>query len=116
MIFPSVFAIVIGVLMIGQWSFFYLSHQIPELETEPYRILFHLAGEFATAVALIVGGVALLASWKWSLWFYMLAMGMLLYTAIVSPGYFAQKGRWPLVGMFAVLFILALISILLAVQ
>jgi len=113
MIFPSIFAIAVGVLMIGQWSFFYLSHQIPELETEPYRILFHLAGEFATAVALIVAGAGLLMGQAWAGWLYMVAMGMLLYTMIVSPGYFAQRGQWPFVGMFAVLLILALVSIIL---
>ncbi|MCL7455439.1 MAG: hypothetical protein M8467_20585 [Anaerolineae bacterium] len=113
MIFPSIFAIAVGVLMIGQWSFFYLSHQIPELETEPYRILFHLAGEFATAVALIVGGAGLLMGQAWASWLYMVAMGMLLYTMIVSPGYFAQRGQWPFVGMFAFLLILAIVSIIL---
>ena len=113
MVFPSVFAIAVGVLMIGQWSFFYLSNQIPELEAEPYRILFHLAGEFATAIALIVGGIGLLTGQAWSSWLYMLAMGMLLSTVIVSPGYFAQRGEWPFVGMFVVLLILAVISIIL---
>jgi len=113
MIFPSIFAIAVGVLMIGQWSFFYLSGQIPELETEPYRILFHLAGEFATAVALIVGGAGLLMGQSWASWLYMVAMGMLLYTMIVSPGYFAQRGQWPFVGMFAFLLILAIVSIIL---
>ncbi len=36
---------------------------------------------------------------------------MLLYTVIVSPGYFAQKREWPMVGMFAVLLALALVSL-----
>jgi hypothetical protein len=36
----------------------------------------------------------------------LLAAGMLAYTLIVSPGYFAQLGQWPLVGMFAVLLVL----------
>jgi peptidoglycan/LPS O-acetylase OafA/YrhL len=115
MIFASVFAIAVGVLMIGQWSFFYLSNQIPELETEPYRIGFHLAGEFATAIALIVGGVGLLTGQGWASWLYMVAVGMLLYTVIVSPGYFAQRGEWPFVGMFAVLLVLAVVSIILVV-
>jgi len=34
-----------------------------------------------------------------------------VYTVIVSPGYFAQQGQWPLVAMFAVLLILALVSL-----
>jgi hypothetical protein len=35
---------------------------------------------------------------------------MLAYTAIVSPGYFAQQGQWPLVGMFAVILALDIVS------
>ena len=40
-----------------------------------------------------------------------LAVGMLLYTVIVSPGYFAEKGEWAYVGMFAVVLALALVSL-----
>jgi hypothetical protein len=35
---------------------------------------------------------------------------MLLYSVIVSPGFFAQQGQWIFVGMFAVLLALALWS------
>jgi len=38
-------------------------------------------------------------------------MGLLLYTIIVSSGYFAQKRVWPIVGMFAVLLALTAISL-----
>jgi hypothetical protein len=41
----------------------------------------------------------------------MVANGLLIYTVIVSPGYFAQSGQWPLVGMFALLLVLAVLSI-----
>jgi hypothetical protein len=115
MIFAAVFALVVGVGMIGQWLFFLATGQVPELETEPLRIRFHLAAEFATAIALLVAGIALVTGQTWDRWFYMLAMGMLLYTVIVSPGYFAEKGQWPLVGMFAVVLLLALVSIILVI-
>jgi hypothetical protein len=35
--------------MIGQWTVSYLSRQIPELKTEPYRIWFHMAGDLEHA-------------------------------------------------------------------
>ena len=38
---------------------------------------------------------------------------MLLYTAIVSPGYFAQQGKWIWVLIFGVLIALAIASVLL---
>ena len=115
MVFASVFALVVGAGMIGQWLFFLATGNVPELETEPLRIRFHLAAEFATAIALLVGGIALLTGQAWAGWFYLLAMGMLLYTLIVSPGYFADKGQWAFVGMFALVLLLALVSIVLVV-
>ena len=42
-------------------------------------------------------------------------MGMLLYIVIVSPSYFAQKNQWAFVDMFAVVFLLALISSILVI-
>jgi hypothetical protein len=115
MIFASIFALVVGIGMIGQWLFFLASGQVPELEAEPLRIRFHLAGEFVTAVALLVAGTALLTGQAWAGWLYPVAMGMLLYTIIVSPGYFADRGQWAFVGMFAVLLVLALASLALVV-
>lgn len=115
MVFASIFVLVVGAGMIGQWLFFLATGQVPELKTEPLRIRFHLAAEFATAIALLVGGIALLTDQAWGRWFYLLAIGMLLYTVIVSPGYFAEKGQWAFVGMFAVVLLLALVSIVLVI-
>ena len=115
MTFAALYAIVCGLGMMGQWAMNFVSKQIPELETEPYRIWFHIVGEGITALALIAGGVGLLAGLSWGRELYLVALGMLLYTAIVSPGYFAHKGQWPFVAMFAVVLILALVSLALVV-
>ena len=45
---------------------------------------------------------------------FLLSMGMLLYTIIVSPGYFAQLGQWVFVLMFAVLIALTVLFVVLA--
>jgi len=111
MIFPAVFAIIVGVGMIGQWTASYLSKQIPELKTEPIRIGFHLAAEMATAIGLIIGGIGLLTTQTWSIPLYLVASGMLFYTAIVSPGYFAQRGQWGWLVMFGIIIVLDIISI-----
>ena len=115
MIFPSVFAIMVGIGMIGMWSVSYFTNQIPELETEPVRIKFHLVAEFATAFLLLAAGIGLFTNQEWALSTYLVSMGMLLYTVIVSPGYFAEKGQWAYVVMFGVLLVLALVSILMVV-
>lgn len=108
--FAAWYSIAVGILMLGQWAFFLASGQVPELQTEPTRITFHLLAEVVTAVALIVSGVALLRRTAWARKTAFAALGMLTYTVLQSPGYFAQLGQWALVAMFAVLLFLALVS------
>jgi hypothetical protein len=109
--FSGYYSIAVGLLMIGQWAFFLSVGAVVELQTEPIRIAFHLAGELLTAASLIAGGVGLLRGTAWGKWLSLTAAGMLAYTVVVSPGYFAQSGQWPLVGMFAVLLALEVLNI-----
>jgi hypothetical protein len=109
--FAGWYGIIVGLLMFGQWTFFLATGQVPELRSEPLRIAFHLIGEFVTAIGLLAGGIALLKHWSWAVTVYLVAAGMLLYSAIVSPGYFAQQGQWAFVAMFVVLLALAVRSI-----
>lgn len=111
MVYPALFALLVGIGMIAMWMVSYFKGQIPELESEPIRIKFHLAAEFATAVVLIISGVGLFARLDWAVSAYLVAMGFLFYTVIVSPGYFAQKGQWSYVVMFGIIFILGLLSL-----
>jgi hypothetical protein len=110
--FPALYAIAVGLLIFGQWAFFLITRQVPELKTERVRVLFHIAAEFITAALLIVSGIGLYLQLSWAASVYPIAMGMLLYTIIVSSGYFAQKRVWPIVGMFAVLLLLTAISLI----
>ncbi len=109
---PAIYALAVGLLMFVQWTFFLLNGQVPELQTAPIQTAFHLAAEFITALALIASGAGLLRRAPWARSLALLALGMLLYTLIQSPGYFAQQQTWPLVAMFAVLLLLALISLM----
>jgi len=110
MTFVGIFAIVVGVGMIGQWSVSYASKQIPEFKTEPIRIWFHIAAEMITAVMLIVSGVGQFFQMGWSRGLFLIAAGMLFYTAVVSPGYFAQRGQWAWLGMFSAIIVLGLMA------
>ena len=111
MVFSSVFSIIVGAGMIGQWYMSFRQGQIPELKSEPIRIWFHIAAEMVTAVALLVGGIGLLINTKWSVQLYTVATGMLLYTAIVSPGYFAQKGQRAWLAFFGLIFVCAIMGL-----
>lgn len=103
MVFAAVVGIVVGTGMLIQWAMLFATRQIPELQHEPIRIWFHIAGEVATAVLLIAGGIGLLMGLPGARTTFFVSMGMLLYTAIVSPGYFAQQGKWGWLAAFAVL-------------
>jgi hypothetical protein len=103
--FSAWYGIVVGFGMIAQWTLSILSGGVPEFQTEPWRIAFHLAAEFSTALVLIVSGLATLRSAAWGKPALLVGLGMVIYSEIVSPGYFAQLGQWPMVGMFAVILV-----------
>ena len=104
-------ALIIGAMMLAQWTFFIGAGQVPEFVTQPYAIAFHLVAEFATAGALIVSGAFLLRGRRGAVGPASVAFGMLVYTAINSSGYVAQLGQWPLVGMFAVVLAVSLAAV-----
>lgn len=111
--FVACYSILVGILMLGQWALFIATGQVPELHAEPVRVAFHLLGEGVTAIALIVSGIALLKRMKWAREVTFASLGMLTYTVLVSPGYFAQLGQWALVAMFGLLLLLTLVSFML---
>ena len=115
-VWPAVFAIVVGGAMIAQWVLSFATGGVPEVESRPTELAFHLAAEGLTAVLLIVAGVALLRRRPWGRWIYAVASGMLVYTAIVSPGYFLQEGQSAFLGMFAVILLLAVLGLVRAVR
>jgi hypothetical protein len=110
----AVYSIFVGICMIGMWAMFYFTGGIPELTTKPAEIGLHITAELATAVLLIIGGYALLAKKSWGHQVYYLSMGMLLYTLIVSPGYYVQRRELPFVIMFSVLFLLSVFFVVLS--
>jgi hypothetical protein len=111
--FVAWFSILVGVFILAQWGFTLGTGQAPEVRNEPIRLAFHVAAEFATAAMLIVSGIGLLRQAAWARFLSPTALGMLLYTVIVSPGYFAQQGQWALVMMFAILLSLTVFCLVL---
>jgi len=114
--FAAWYGIVVGFGMILQWAFSIVSGSVPEFQTEPWRIAFHLAAELFTALMLIFGGIATLKSTTWHKSVLLVGLGMVIYSEIISPGYFAQQGNWMMVWMFAVFLIGAAISVRLLIR
>jgi len=110
--FPAWYGILVGLLMIAQWTLLILAGGVPEIQTAAWEITFHLAAELSTAMVLIIGGVAMLRSIPWSRTVLVLGLGMVVYSEVVSPGYFAQRGQWAFVAMFAALLLGAVVGVI----
>jgi len=105
------FAIIVGLAMIGQWVYFLVKGEVSEVRTSPVELGFHLLSELVTAITLIIGGIILLMDYRWGLAVYLLAVGALIYSVTNSAGYFIQRRKWPFVAVFAVILLLALLSV-----
>jgi hypothetical protein len=114
--FPAWYSILVGFLMIAQWTFTILAGGVPEYQTAPWEIALHLAAEMTTAIMLILGGIATLKSVHWGKQVLFVGLGMVIYSEIVSPGYFAQLGQWPLVALFAFLLFGGTFSVMMLLQ
>lgn len=108
----ATYSLIIGIAMIGMWSMFYLTGSIPELTTEPMRVSMHILAEITTGILLIFSAWALFAKKKFAFNVFLISMGMLFYTLIASPGYYADRGNILFVGMFICLFFLTLVIVI----
>ena len=109
--FAGWFGIVIGTCIAAMWIVFFVTGSVPEVRTAPVALAFHLVAEGLTAFVLVTSGIGLLLGTSAARQSYRVGIGMLQYTAIVSAGYFAQRGEWAFVAMFAVIALLALVAL-----
>lgn len=109
--FSAIFALSVGVLMLAQWVFFLLTGNVPELQSAPWSIAFHLAAEILTAIMLIISGMMLYKRHPLGKQVFFLSVGMVVYAMVNSAGHFAQSNDRVFVVMFGVLLVLAGISI-----
>lgn len=86
MVFASVYAIMVGVAIISQWTISLVKKQIPGPEVGTIigrgstEMRFHYVAEILTAMVLIIAGVGLLIESSWGLTAYLIGIGMLIYT------------------------------------
>jgi hypothetical protein len=116
LVFPGIYAMTVGILMIGQWAFLLASKQVPGLKSEPVEIRLHITIETITALLLVLSGAGLLFHSTWGTQIDPIAMGMLLYSVVNSAGYFIDRHTWPIVAMFALLLVLTLASLAIFLQ
>lgn len=106
----AIYMILVGVIMIGFWGLL-IARKQAELDERPWDMRLHIAAEAVTAVLLILSGAGgLVASLQTAGW-APVGLGMLLYTTLNSPGFYAGKKNWPMVGMFATLAVLTITAL-----
>ncbi|HDZ17002.1 MAG TPA: hypothetical protein ENH75_01845 [archaeon] len=68
-------------------------------------IVFHITSEFIIGILSLLSGILLLIGLSWALYFFNLAMGLVIYAVVNSAGYYGQKKQWPIVIMFGLILI-----------
>ena len=115
LLYVVVVSLVTGIGILGFWSMAVLSGRVPEVREGRIDIWFHIGAEFATALGLIGGGVAMLIDHAapWSVVLSSLGLGLLLYTLIASPGYYVERRNRPMASMFLGFWLLTIPAVIL---
>jgi hypothetical protein len=108
----AVYCIVVAALMIGWWGLDIRNGALRRHDRRPAEIGLHLAAELATATLLASGAITLVVAATPGL--ALVALGMLLYTVVQSPGYFLARGETAPAVMCAVLLVLTVVAIVAA--
>ena len=115
LIISGIYAIVIGIGILGLWLMLYLTKQIPELNSEPVAITFHITAETTMGVLALLSGIFLLIGLSWAPYFFVLSMGLVIYAVINSAGYYGQRNQWAFVIMFGIILIATVSLVILIV-
>jgi len=111
MLFVSWFCGILGTGIIMFWIIMLLIGQIQERKTEPLRLVFHILAEIITGIVLILSALSLIVIGTIVKPLFFFSMGMLIYTLLASPGYFAHKRKWIIVALFFFIFLTTLLCI-----
>ena len=88
------FSMLMGLMMLGTWSYLLLSGQYPQIRTLPLETGYLLVAEFLTSAALIVGGYGILTGRMWGMPMILIALGELIYCTIRFAGELGQAGSF----------------------
>lgn len=90
-----------------------LTKQVPELKTESISIKFHITAEMVMGILCLLSGIFLLIGFSWAPYFFILAMGLVIYAVINSSGYYGQRKQWIFVLMFGIILIASISLVIL---
>ncbi|MDD5703590.1 MAG: hypothetical protein PHU23_16275 [Dehalococcoidales bacterium] len=107
----AIFSIVVGIAMLAIWIIQLLTGQARELETAPIEIALAITADWLTAGMLLASGIGLLLNRNWAAKLSLFSLGMLVYSVLISSGYFGQLGNLSFIIMFGAIFILSVFFI-----
>ncbi len=88
----AIFSILMGVMMLGTWSYLFLFNQYPQAKTLPLETGYLLTAEFLTSAALIAAGYGILSGRNWGTPLILVALGELIYCTVRFAGELGQGG------------------------
>jgi hypothetical protein len=112
----GIYAIIIGIGIIGLWIMLLLTKQVPEIETEPTAIAFHITAETIMGLLSVLSGILLLVNLSWATYSFILAMGLVIYAVINSAGYYGEKKEWVFVVMFGIILCISAVLVILNIM
>jgi hypothetical protein len=93
--------VIVGTAIAALWLLLLVTGQVPEVDEGRIGIWFHITAELLLATVLVGAGLALLRGSARARLLSALALGALGYSAVNSPGWYAERGEWAMVGLFA---------------
>ncbi len=96
----AVFTILMGLMMLGSWSYLFLSNNYPAASTYPLETGYLLVAEFLTSAALIAAGYGMLTNRRWGFPLILVALGEMVYCTIRFAGELGQGGSTPGLAFF----------------
>jgi hypothetical protein len=97
------YSVLMGIGIVGFWVVALVGGEVPEVESELTRVLFHVFSEFLMGGVLIAAGIGLLLGRGWGSRAFVLGMGFAIYSVLNAAGYYGQAGNLGAVVMFLVL-------------
>lgn len=96
----SIIYTIIGIGIIGLWIMLLGTNQVPELETEPIAIVFHIVIECIMGILSILSSIWLFRRRKYYKQLILFTNGLLAYSVVNSSGYYGDRGEVGMIVMF----------------
>ena len=110
----ALYSMFTGLSMLGMWALLLRTGQVPELESVPFEMVFSVIADCATGMMLLVGGYGLYTDSAWGAKAFLVSQGALFYSLMIAIGYYGQRGESIYLGMFAVIFVLMVVFLVLS--